>query len=390
MKCRVLLETAACALALTMLLCAGSTGRADGAAASVPTEAVVTTRTVSTFVAASGMREWTLSLSGILVARDEIAVGSPLQDERIATVEVEVGDRVAAGQLLVRLETAMLENQLREAEGRVARASAALAQQEATLLQAQNSLDRADRLRSSRTIAEQAYEERRSAVTIARQGVAVERAEHVQAEALRAEAQRRLERAEIRAPAAGIVSERLARAGALAGSEPLVRLIRNGEIELAAEIPESEMSLLAVGQPAKVKLPGREDPVAGHVRMISPKIDRETRLGTAQIALNTGERLFPGSFGRADIVVLRRPSIVIEDSALLYGEAAGEVSVFVVDNGHVVRRPVEAGLRQNGKVEIRAGLASGDRVIAKAGTSLREGDAVTTIDLQPAFEGSDR
>lgn len=386
MRRRILLSTATATITLAVLLGIGASARADGAAAAVPAEIDNPARTISTFVAASSMREWTLSLSGMLVARDEIAIGSPLQDQRIASVAVEVGDRVVAGQLLMRLETGMLENQLREAEGRVARAGAALAQQEATLVKAENSLDRAGRLRTSRTISEETYEERLSAVTISRQAVAVERAEHVQAEALLAEAQRRLERAEILAPAAGIVSERLARAGALVGTEPLVRLIRDGEIELAAEIPESDMSLLAVGQTVTVRIAGQTGRIAGRVRMIGPKIDRETRLGTAQIALETDAALFPGTFGRADIVILRQLSIVIDDSALLYGDTPGEVSVFVVDQGHVVRRPVEAGMRQGGKVEIRAGLRAGERVVAKAGASLREGDAVTTIDLQSAFE----
>ena len=58
--------------------------------------------------------------------------------------------------------------------------------------------------------------------------------------------------------------------------------------------------------------------------------------------------------------------------------------MFVVNDGRVQRRPVETGLRKSGKVEIRAGLEPGERIVAKAGAALREGDAVTVVDLAQA------
>ncbi|MEO5758457.1 MAG: efflux RND transporter periplasmic adaptor subunit [Mesorhizobium sp.] len=374
------------AFTFTVLAASGACRAESAAAAVAQDEANV--RTVSTFVASSAMTEWNLSFNGALVARDEIAVGSPLQDQRIATVEVEVGDRVKAGQVLVRLETEKLDNQLREAEGRLARAGATLAQQEATLAQAQANLVRANRLRASGTIAEQAYDDRVSAVTVAQQGAAAERAQYAQAEAQLAESRRERERAVVLAPTDGLVSERQARAGALAGSEPLIRLMRDGETELAAEIPESELPLLAVGQSAKLSFPGSDKVMAGHVRLVAPKIDRETRLGVAKITFKTDAQLFPGAFGRAEIVISRREAIVIDDSALLYGRDPGKSSVFTVENGHVLKRVVELGQRRNGQVEIRLGLAAGERVVAKAAASLREGDAVKTVDIQTSSESA--
>lgn len=359
--------------------------RANEAAASVSADVNAASRTVSTLVADRQPQRWLRSFAGILVAREEIAVGTTLTEQRIAKVEVEVGDRVVAGQVLARLETEMLENLLREAEGRVARASAAVAQQEETVRQEEKKLDRARQLRHLK--AETFLEERVSAVAIALEAVKVARADDAQAQALLAEARRKLERAVIVAPAAGIVSERLARAGALAGTEPLMRLIRDGEIELAAEIPESELPLLAVGQKVKVKLSGRTDAIDGDIRVINPKIDSETRLGTAKITLKTDKPPYAGTFGRAEIVVAERPAIMVDDSALLYGAPDGMPSVFIVEGGKVKRKTVQAGMRQNGKVEILSGLDTGERVVAKAGASLREGEAVATTDVVPAQTG---
>ncbi|WP_457581474.1 efflux RND transporter periplasmic adaptor subunit [Ensifer canadensis] len=358
---------------------------ANDAAASVNADAAAATRTVSTLVADRQPQKWLRSFAGIFVAREEIAVGTTLTEQRIAKVEVEVGDWVVAGQVLARLETEMLENLLHEAEGRVARANAAVAQQEENVRQEEKKLDRARQLRHLK--AETFLEERVSAVAIAREAVKVARADDAQAQALLAEARRKLERTMIVAPAAGIVSERLARAGALAGTEPLMRLIRDGEIELAAEIPESELPLLAVGQKVKINLSGRADTIEGHVRVINPKIDSETRLGTAKIALMTDKPPYAGTFGRAEIVIAERPAIMVDDSALLYGTTDGVPSVFIVEEGKVKRKKVQAGMRQNGRVEIVSGLNTGERVVAKAGVSLREGEAVATKDIEPAQTG---
>lgn len=353
---------------------------ADSASAAASARAAAPRRTVSTFLAQRAPAEWSLNFTGTLVARDEIAVGTALQDQRIAAVEVELGERVTAGQVLVRLETEMLENKLREAQGRVARGEAALAQQETTLAQAQSGLERAERLKLTRTISEQAYEDRTSALAVARQGVALQQAEVAEAVAQRAEAERQLERAVIRAPAAGILSERLARAGAQAGAEPLLRIIRDGTLDFAAEVPEADLPALAVGQPVKVRLAGRKDVIDGTVRTIAPKIDRETRLGTAQIALDTTQPLFAGAFGKAEVVFARHDAIVVADSALVYGRGIDDCAVFVVESGHVRRRPVETGLRRSGKVEIRSGLSAGERIVATAGATLREGDAVSVVE----------
>src|SRR5690606_23285745 len=150
----------------------------------------------------------------------------------------------------------------------------------------------AKRLIVSKAISKKDYDDRQSSLDVAHQEVAAEEAEFTQAEAQLAEARRERARAVIEAPVAGIVSERQARAGALGGSEPLVSLIRDGEIELAAEVPESDLPLLKAGQAARVTLPDGTV-VPGRIRLVSPRIEWETRLGTAYIALEgKGEALF--------------------------------------------------------------------------------------------------
>lgn len=339
----------------------------------------VAERTVTTSVAKPVPTEWKLGFNGLFVPREEVAVGTTLQDQRIAAVEAEAGDYVTAGQVLMRLDTVKLDIKLRETEARVARARAWLAQQEATQAQAQSSLNRTQRLRSNGAVSEQSYDDKLSALNIAEQSVGVAKAEFTQAEAQLAEAKSERARAVIHAPVSGIISERNARAGALAGSGTLFSLIRDGEIEFAAEVPESEILLMKAGQAAHVTLPDGKI-AAGHIRLLSPKIDRQTRLGRAYIAIEGKQiSLFSGAFGRADVVFSQSKAILVNDSALLHGREASDASVFVVVGGKAVKKTVKLGLRKNGAVEIRSGLSAGDHIIEKAGPLLRDGETVTPV-----------
>lgn len=351
--------------------------RADAAIAGA--QITVTERTVTTSVAKPVPMEWKLGFNGLFVPREEVAVGTTLQDQHIAAVEAEAGDYVTAGQVLVRLDTVKLDIKLRETDARVARARAWLAQQEAAQVQAQSNLNRTQRLRSNGAVSEQSYDDKLSALNIAEQSVAVARAEFTQAEAQLAEAKSERARAIIHAPVSGIISERNARVGALAGNGTLFSLIRDGEIEFAAEVPESEILLMKAGQAAHVTLPDGKI-TAGHIRLLSPKIDRQTRLGRAYIAIESKQtQLFSGAFGRADVVFSQSKAILVNDSALLHGREAPDASVFVVVGGKAIKKKVKLGLRKNGAVEIRSGLNAGDYIIEKAGPLLRDGETVTPV-----------
>lgn len=341
-------------------------------------EALAPVRTVSTIIAQQKAVEWKLAFSGLFVPREEIAVGTALQDQRIAAVEVEVGDYVRAGQVLVRLDTLKLDIRLRENEGRVARARAALVQQEVSREQAQSNLNRTKRLRGNGAVSEQSYDDKLAALHLAEQSIDVAKAELAQAEAQLADAKSERERAILIAPVSGLVSERYARAGALAGNTPLVNLIRDSEIEFAAEVPESELRFLKAGQRVHLHLPDGKD-AAGHVRLVSPKIDRQTRLGTVFITLTDKQpALLSGAFGKAEVVFAQNHAILVRDSAVLRDtNLAGETTVFIISNGKAVKRKVELGRHKNGEVEIRSGLQAGDQIIERAGPLLRDGETVS-------------
>ncbi|MCS6946095.1 MAG: efflux RND transporter periplasmic adaptor subunit, partial [Steroidobacteraceae bacterium] len=201
-----------------------------------------------------------------------------------------------------------------------------------------------------------------------------------------AEARARLGRSEIRAPADGIVLTRNAEVGqtASAGGEPLFRLGRGAEIEMRGRVPEQDLALLQVGQPAAVRVTGIDEPVTGKVHLLGAVIDPVTRLGTVRIELPRDARLRPGAFARAEILVRSERKPVLPQTAILTDPDGNYVLIVDADN-RVQRRAVEVSGMRNDGVVIAEGLQGSERVVATAAAFLRIGEKIR---IAPATSGA--
>jgi HlyD family secretion protein len=126
-----------------------------------------------------------------------------------------------------------------------------------------------------------------------------------------------------------------------------------------------------------VELPGFKDPLAGKIRMIAPEIDPQTRLGKVHITLPSNPDVRPGSFARGDIILAKRTTLSVPQSALVYQD--DKAFLQVVENDVVHTRPVITGIRDKDSVEIVSGIKAGDTVVARAGTFVSDGDRITPI-----------
>jgi len=200
----------------------------------------------------------------------------------------------------------------------------------------------------------------------------------MQVEAQRRELQWRRTNTKVTAPADGLISRRTARIGGMASGvgEPMFRIIARGEVELDAEVIETELGKIAIGQKARIDVAG-VGPVEGSVRLVSPEVDKQTRLGRVRVFLGDDPRLRIGSFGRGTISTAASQGLAIPSSSAIF-DATGTY-VQVVRDGKVERRDIETGLIARGLVEVRRGLADGDIVVARAGTFLRGGDQVRAV-----------
>jgi len=384
-----------------LLLCAALLGLPTTSPASAAEPAPVATPkppSVSVTTAESGTLAETILLTGTLVARDEVMVGAEIDGLAITELLAEEGDKVARGQVLARLSRDMLDAQLAQNAASISRAVAGIAQAknqiaeaEATARQTDAAFARARALVERGNTTTENLEQREAASLVARARVLaaedalrLAQSDKELAEAQRREIQVRLARTEIKAPAAGTISRREAKLGALVSSsaEPLFRIIGAGTIEVEADVPEMSLARLRVGQKALVRPAGIEEPVPARVRLVSPEVNRTSRLGRVRLAVNPVPGLAIGAFARGTVEVDRRDGTLVPLSSVLYRPEGAIIQV--VRDGIVETRSVTVGLKADGKAEIRKGIDPGEQVIAISGTFVRDGDRVTPVPLSAA------
>ncbi|MGO4740675.1 efflux RND transporter periplasmic adaptor subunit [Bosea sp. 2KB_26] len=333
-------------------------------------------------------------VSGSMIARDEVLVSPEIDGFALVEILAEEGDRVTAGQVLARLSRTTLdvlhtqnEAQIARAEATIAQAKAQVTEAEANRVQAENAFERTKALRDSGNASVETFDLRSAAarttvarVNSAQHALAIATADLALAKAQERDIAVKLARTEIKAPAAGIVSQRRAKLGAmapLAATEPLFRIIADGAIELEADVAEVELASLRLGQRVAVTPAGAQKPLVGEIRLIAPQVDKASRLGRVRIALRDNPPVALGSFARGVIETGRKTSITLPLSAITYSRNGALVQS--VKDGKVSTKKVTLGLTGNGRIEITSGLAEGETVVARAGTFVRDGDAVTPI-----------
>jgi len=373
-------------LAATMVLlplAASAAGAAQPQGAPVP--AVSVTRTAEREITEQAV------VTGTLVPREEVLVAPELEGLRITEILVEEGEAVTKGQVLARLATDLLETELARNTASLARAEAGVAQARNQIVQAEAAqVEAAQALERTRTLirggnaTEAQLEQRVSAaraaegrLAAARDGLRIAEAERQSEDAQRREIQVRLARAAIKAPQAGIIARKNAKVGATAtaAGDPLFRIIANGEIELEGEVTETQLVRLREGAPAQIGIDqGRT--IEGRVRNISPEVDRATRLGRVRIALPRDPALRIGAFARGTVELARTTGVTVPLSAVLYSAKGAAVQVVV--DGRIEARQVRTGLSADSFIQVE-GVSTGDLVVTRAGSFLRNGDAVRPV-----------
>lgn len=333
-----------------------------------------------------------LFVSGTIVAREEAMVGSPLDGLRLTEIRAEEGDRVAKGQVLARLDRSQLDALMAQNDAATQRSDAAIAQAQsqigqyqATLTQADADMERSKKL-GAQIVAESTMDQRTAAQRIAQSQLAagssalkVAQADKASRAAERRELMVRIDRTDITAPVAGIVSRRTARLGAVTSGagDPLFRIIADGAVDLDAEIPEQSLARFKVGLPAAIRLAGQEKDVAGSVRLIAQEVDKATRLGKVRIALAPESGARTGAFASGEVALGSSEGVGVPASAILR-DASG-AHVLVVNDGVVEDRKVTLGIAEGDMVELSQGVAVSEAVVARAASFLRPGDRVRPL-----------
>ena len=275
-------------------------------------------------------------------------------------VLVDEGDAVRAGQVLVRIDAdrarlnlAQIDAQVKKLEANYRRASELVKQQMV-------SVGDHDQLRYD-------LENMRAAHRLA---------------------QLELSYTNVTAPISGVVASRSIKAGNFVQiNTPIIRIVDNSRLEATLNVPERDLTTLRQGLPVRMQvdaLPGRS--FEGVVDRIAPVVDAGSGTFRVVCAFDPDDgALQPGMFARIGIDYdTRAAALAIPRIALLEDE--GETAVYVVRDGKAVRTVIATGYVDGGFIEVRDGLAEGDRVVTAGKVALRDGSAVQVIGDPPPAE----
>jgi len=365
---------AGAALTATLALLAACGGGKEDAAKKAQQEQASAGQTVTAATATLASLRRKVSASGSVSAWEEVPVGAETGGLTAVGLFVDEGSYVRQGQPLVQMNDVLLRAQLRQQQASVQTAEANVARDDAALSRAQQLKEKG--FLSQASLDTSLANQRASAANLA------------SARASLSETQTRLSQATIRAPVSGLIISRSVTKGQIisAGTE-LFRMVRDGRLELDAQVPETELPLVRAGQGAVVTSGQANGPVSGSVRIVTPQVDAQTRLGIARVTLSPGSGLRPGMFARAEIDVGDAPALSIPASAVVFRE--GKPGVYLIAANNTVRfTPVTTGERSGQMVVIASGLQAGARVVVQGAGFLGDGDHVTVSAARPAAPAS--
>ena len=178
---------------------------------------------------------------------------------------------------------------------------------------------------------------------------------------------------EIRSPMNGIVTDRPQYAGELAtANQPLLTIMDTSRLIAKSHISQSEAAVITVGNQAAIRLPGVEDPIEGHVSLVSPALDPgSTTIEVWVEATKPDPALKPGMSVQLNITGRSaKESLVIPASAIFKNDEGAEYVALAAADSHAELRTVQTGIRNSALVQITSGLNEGDSVITSGGYAL--------------------
>lgn len=344
----------------------------EGSADKAPKPVTEVVRTVSVAQVELRPMGGVQQASGLLVAREEIAIGSELGGYRVAALLADEGDSVRAGQPLARLDDGLLQ-------AKIAQAQASLVQARAQAKQAQAESARVEGLDGQGVLSDEQIQQRRTAAASANANADVAAATLA---GLRVEAERMV----LRAPVAGVVLQRNVRRGdvASAGGEAMFRLARDGMVELAAEVPEDQVDRIQPGHRVEVTLASGVV-LDGQVRLLSRRVDDKTKLAQVRVVLPVRADLRPGGFAQARFAQASAPVAAVPEKAIHF-EAGGPQLATIDADSRIRKLPVSLGARAQGWVALRDGPPVGTRLALGGGAFVLDGDRVQVSSAAKAPE----
>ena len=336
----------------------------------------------------------------------------------LSAVKVEEGDTVKKGQIIAVIDSVLLQAQMKQSQ-------ATLEVAEVELLKSNNELQKVEAkgeatkvsmeklrdyfevqkkvfsiggiIQSELNEAEMKYqdalaeyksvlEEMKAQKAKSNEGRRGAEAKVIKSRADLEEIQKKIEKTFIKAPISGIISSKKKWVGESTsqGDSVIVTIIQTGEVYAEADVNESSISYLKVGQRAEVTVDAYPSMrFTGKVHLISPTLDTSSRTVKVQIkVLNRKFILKPGMFVRVKVTRESHKNVVAIPREALLTTKEGRTIIFVVVNEIAFARDVQVGFKNDNLVVIQKGLKAGEKLVVEGQDHLRDLASVRSVEIK--------
>ncbi len=342
-----------------------------------------------------------LDASGYVVARRQATVSSKITG-MVQQVLIEEGDHVQAGQVIARLDPSNARASEVQSQAQVGQAQANMQLAQAALADANIKYQRYRGAAGQGIIATQAIDDTRTAYDSARSNLAVSRSALAVSQAQLEVARRSLDDTIVRAPFAGVVTDKAAQPGEIVSPVSagggftrtgICTIVDMDSLEVEVDVAESFINRVTPGMPAVVKLNAYPDwEIPADVIAVIPTADRSKATVTVRVGLKARDaRIIPEMGARVTFLAptpagaragaAQRGAIV--PSEAVKTEDGGQAVVFVIEDGRVERRAVRLGALESAGQAVLAGVQPGE-MVAISDKPLTDGAKVRLVKADDA------
>lgn len=319
-----------------------------------------------------------LTVVGNLIGLQTVEV-APKTGGRLQTVSVQLGDAVRRGQVMAKIEDREIREQVNQAEASLEVSKATIRQREADLKVAELNFERSKNLFQRQLLAKQSLDDAESKYLAAEAQIDLSKAQLNQTDARLQELRINLQNTTVTSPVDGFVAKRHVDPGAMVSqNQPVASVVEISRLKLIVNVVEKDLRLVDTGDTGDVEVdayPGEK--FRGRIARVAPVLDPATRTASMEIEIqNSDNRLKPGMYARVSLVVEeRKGTLVAPKSAVIDFESKRGVWV-PNDEKRATFVPVELGIEDAERIEIKSGLNEGDRIVTTGATAVRNNDVL--------------
>ena len=291
----------------------------------------------------------TIYSTGTIFANEEVELRSEVSG-KVTQILFKEGSFVNKGDLLVKINDAELQAQLKRAESKVKLS------EEKEFRQRQ--------LRNSNLISQEDYDNTLGELDVNKADLELIKAQ--------------IDKTEIKAPFSGVVGLRSVSEGSYVTTSTIIAKLQNlNALKIDFSIPERYSSQVKIGDELQFKVSGSNTVFQAKIYAIEPKIDPGTRTLQIRAICNKYDRgLVAGAFANVELSLNNNNDAILIPSIAIVPELKGQ-RVYLFKNGIVTPQQVEIGIREEKTVQITSGLTVGDTVITSGILLIKPGSQVT-------------